>query len=760
MKPLIVFLANAWGTRFGGINSFNADIARALARSAIGRRFDIACVVKADCSEEYSRSGIRLIPVPSIDPEGFAFQDAEAIVRSVHSDLGGARVLWWIGHDSLTGGAATRAAQLAGGKSAVIHHTSYIDYSGYKHGIGALAQEKFELQKRIFTEATQVLAIGPLLRDRLGTMLDRNSASIPILIPGLAEVRPSLHPSSTFTAVSFGRLDSKNDRIKQGRLAVAGFSNAVRKATEQGFPQCLLAAPRLKLIGAQEQEKELRNLALQQAGRVINILALPFEENRDKLFTELRQATVAIMASWHEGFGLAAWEAIAAGVPLLVGRNTGVYHLIEEHLSGAGAGCLHSIDVRATEDNENKVHAQDLADVSSAILRIAADIEKARRDAHMLRQMLSGCTWQQTVAQLAHALGLSNGDTGPIDDDPKPPPVTLPHLLWYPASRDLPFGSEDIDSATAMQESARQHYRRGEYQESHRASTHAALLFTRGNFHSDAVECLTEGITALRPIRSGFDLRKTVLDVERLCSRHKISVVARWHFLDRLALILFDYARWQKAAEVQRAGAYLMKTIGKDPWNPQRLEFDLANSRRRAAVIKGCAYAFPRGENIGKTLTELIEEGQEFKRTRHYNAFVTNLDVASKLASEVIGDRHLAHLHSEEALEWSAMTDNWWVLQEHYWRETCYFHWRNDKSRMLQNAVEAINLRQNHPVILEPILESGKPRVRNPDEDLTRFDIRGTLATQGVEISALVSIIPFTLTDDHIDRIVRTVIGS
>ena len=106
------------------------------------------------------------------------------------------------------------------------------------------------------------------------------------------------------------------------------------------------------------------------------------------------------------------------------------------------------------------------------------------------------------------------------------------------------------------------------------------------------------------------------------------------------------------------------------------------------------------------------------------------------------------------------MTDNWWVLQEHYWRETRYFHWRNDKSRMLQNVVEAINLHENHPVILEPILEGGRLRVHNPHEDLARFEIRGMLATQGVEIGVQVSSIAFTLTDDHIDQIVKTVMNS
>src|SRR5713226_4479936 len=161
MSSLLVFLADAWGTRFGGINSFNFDLAGALAKSLVGRRLEVLCVITTDATQEgleYAREcGVRLITARGANPTGLGAEDAEALVQAVTRDARRSRVLWWIGHDTVTGGAAVRAAQLGGGQCAVIHHMSYIDYMSYKHGVGRFAQEKFELQKRVFSGAGQVL---------------------------------------------------------------------------------------------------------------------------------------------------------------------------------------------------------------------------------------------------------------------------------------------------------------------------------------------------------------------------------------------------------------------------------------------------------------------------------------------------------------------------------------------------------------------------------------------------------------------------
>ena len=120
-----------------------------------------------------------------------------------------------------------------------------------------------------------------------------------------------------------------------------------------------------------------------------------------------------------EGFGLTGWEAIAAGVPLILGRNSGLYRLIDERLGGAGRGCVHAIDIRGSEANRgaeggdadqeaDNFRPEDAEAVCRAVLDIAADPDGARRDALSLRQLLEdkGCTWEQAAWGFAADLGI------------------------------------------------------------------------------------------------------------------------------------------------------------------------------------------------------------------------------------------------------------------------------------------------------------------------------------------------------------------
>jgi hypothetical protein len=52
------------------------------------------------------------------------------------------------------------------------------------------------------------------------------------------------------------------------------------------------------------------------------------------------------MLSWHEGFGLVGWEAIAAEVPLVVSKRTGLYKLLDSPDDPVGAACVSVVDVR------------------------------------------------------------------------------------------------------------------------------------------------------------------------------------------------------------------------------------------------------------------------------------------------------------------------------------------------------------------------------------------------------------------------------
>ncbi len=292
---------------------------------------------------------------------------------------------------------------------------SYDHYESYAEDSQS-AYEKTQAQIALFNKTDIVLAVGPLLRDAVRDLLS-GSKPVHMLIPGLAEIEPKEAPK-TFVAFLSGRLSDDAARIKQGHLGIAAFAKAHQEARENGMPDALYKQPKLLLRGvdfedqlvdsslsSQDPETELKQFAEDHADAVINLHALPYTYDRQQLYSELNRASVALMPSWHEGFGLVAWEAIAAGVPLIISKNSGVYRLLEEEHPGSGTGCVYPLDVRGAVAYPH-FHPEDLKTTVATLKRIAIDPGKARQQASILRNMLlERWTWATCAEQSANAFG-------------------------------------------------------------------------------------------------------------------------------------------------------------------------------------------------------------------------------------------------------------------------------------------------------------------------------------------------------------------
>ncbi|MBN9682923.1 MULTISPECIES: tetratricopeptide repeat protein [unclassified Corallococcus] len=416
----IVLITNAWGPKHGGINSFNTDLSKALG-PVVAPQTRVICVVMNAASnevEDAAKHGVKLLSLNVQDGERVDESRTLSVLAVVQAE-GADEVLWWIGHDVISGAVAAALPKCSGqGKSALIHHMNYVAYSSYKHGEALAAKRKEDAQRNLFRQADEVFAVGPLLRDSLSDLLD-GVRQPKMIVPGLAEIVP-VQLGVKFSGITFGRFDPANDRIKQGRLAVAGFAVACREANAKPRePKSLRDEPLLRVIGVSplsEEEKSLRIFAREKAGRVLNLLPLPYEEDRNQLFDELRRSSFAMMLSWHEGFGLTGWEAIAAEVPLIVSRNSGLYKLIDDRLGAPGLACLTVVEVRGglgelSDFGEENFDPADEQGVSQAILNLAHDIERKKQYAKTLRTLLSersdGYTWANCARSLADALGLS-----------------------------------------------------------------------------------------------------------------------------------------------------------------------------------------------------------------------------------------------------------------------------------------------------------------------------------------------------------------
>ncbi len=432
----LIALATAWGPKHGGINSFNRDLIRAFG-NAFRETVRVICLIPRQDETAIKDALSASVELRHMDnpPEGerLTASHAAEIVASLKDVI--TTETFWLGHDNFTGAAAVAAAKQTNTKSAVIHHMSYAAYKAFQSGSSGKAAEKSREQHDIFSQADYRLAVGPLLRDELEGLVD--SDDVKMLIPGLPEIDTKA-PPKRWTVLLFGRLDPESDRIKQGRLGVAAFATCYRDALNQAvLSPALRDRPRMKLYGIEPtEEAELREFANAQAGAALDFQALPFLEDRKALFDELGKASVALMPSWHEGFGLTGWEAIGAGVPLILSRQSGLYKFLQEEM--AGAGTAYAVDIRGREADE-PYQEQDVTNLANAIKQVAADSVSARRTALKLREMLSDRTWTKCAEDLAAYIGWPRANPpalelpAPIAVQTHPPLdglIHLPQPLW------------------------------------------------------------------------------------------------------------------------------------------------------------------------------------------------------------------------------------------------------------------------------------------------------------------------------------------
>lgn len=448
----IILMATAWGPRHGGINAFNRDFAIGLAH-ALGERGRVFCAVLDPTVEDEKDALKRHVTLAPLHGKGRAEQFDSAwpyeIVAWLKEHHEAPPIAWWVGHDVISGQAALAGPRAGGGgRTALIHHMSYIAYQGVKHDDATDADAKDRAQKELFrSNDAKLFAVGPLLEDSC-RRLAGDDRPVTMLAPGFPEL-PSLRPDpDRIVAVSFGRMDAASDRIKQGQLSVAGFGAALKTAHDSGFCPPVLEDPRFSLIGLPDsvgQEAEAaRKLMESHAGRVVNVLPLPYDEKRARLFERLAEANMAFMLSWHEGFGLTGWEAIAAELPLIVSEQSGLYKLLNEMLSGAASGYVHPIKIEGKRGKRGKrgginFSANDLENVSRAVGTIAKDLPGALTKARELKKQLKQkitCTWEHTGQQFLDGLGI--GGATPV---PPISPVPSSGGVWTTNNGASPSGT-------------------------------------------------------------------------------------------------------------------------------------------------------------------------------------------------------------------------------------------------------------------------------------------------------------------------------
>ena len=313
-KLRVTLLSSEWRSSKGGLSTINRELAIQLAKHPSVE----VSVYLPQCSEEdkrvAARHNVHLIEaekMPGYDPvDWLSFLPKDHAVDCV------------IGHGAVLG------RQVQGIKRDRPHckwiqvvHTAPEElgmYKGYEERISK-GEEKHQVEVELCKLADQVVAVGRKLADAFSGYLRscEKHQEVLNLTPGIfsefADVKQASQEIGSFSVLVFGRGDTEDFQLKGYDIA----AQAIAELKDTTY--------KLVFVGASlgEEEKVADSLLKEGIDRS-QLRVRRFNESREQLAQLFCEVDLAIMPSRTEGFGLAALEALSAGLPVLVSGNSGL----------------------------------------------------------------------------------------------------------------------------------------------------------------------------------------------------------------------------------------------------------------------------------------------------------------------------------------------------------------------------------------------------------------------------------------------------
>lgn len=320
----ILAVATEWRSGHGGISTLNRDLCIALAAQG----HTVRCFVETATEDEAAHAatfGVRLIGCPEATgirgPERFLLQNNDAFDPA--PDV-------VIGHDHITGPYALRIAKALHRKYVHILHTVPEEIEPLKgrtrerRDAFFRGADKREDQNEMCSAADLVVGVGPRIfaKRPFGRGAPAHQLN-PGLNTDLLDHKP-VRPINGACLIT-GRMEDGD--LKGLRVAVtAVWSLRTPRSTAKEPP-----APQLVVRGLDDHhgETELEKfcglLPDQHRGW---LMPRRYTADATRIHDDLRQSSLVLMPSQVEGFGLTAFEAIAAGVPVLITEESGLAQLL------------------------------------------------------------------------------------------------------------------------------------------------------------------------------------------------------------------------------------------------------------------------------------------------------------------------------------------------------------------------------------------------------------------------------------------------
>ncbi|MFL6126139.1 glycosyltransferase family 4 protein, partial [Actinophytocola sp.] len=401
-------IATEWSSGHGGLSTFNRRLCISLAQ--IGA--EVFCYVP-DATDAEVRdaavAGVELIVAKRTPGEarGKSLTRLPALPAGTVPDV-------VIGHGRKTGPAAVRIVEdyFNGAQRVHFLHTiaDHVEFDkvGPEPGVMERGEERVEDDWELAKGATLAYGVGPVLYDRLCTgLLGYSEARTPLRFdPGFDIAEPELNHNSprssrTVQILIAGRLGESEVDIKGLDLAV----RAIAYLLELRDPR----EPEIELVirgvptGGETRLRELVDGWTD--GKPVRILPRAYTARAEAVEQDMRRASLVVMPSRTEGFGLVGLEAIVAGKPVLVSGSSGLGVLLDDVLP-------HNLSVRVVIPiNRDSL---DVRRWGEAIRSILMNPEAASATAVAVREIMARKrTWTMAAEKLLAALDPRRGAENP-----------------------------------------------------------------------------------------------------------------------------------------------------------------------------------------------------------------------------------------------------------------------------------------------------------------------------------------------------------
>ena len=319
-KLNVTLLSSEWGSSKGGLSTINRELAIQLAKND---NVEVSMYLP-QCSEadERAATGFSVCLLKAKNKPGYDPIDWLASIPRDH------RMDIVIGHGIHLGRQVPMIKDLHPAcKWIQVVHTDPEELGMFKDYAGPIVkgERKHQAEVELCKLADQVVAVGPKLTEAFACYLrpcgrDQHVINLtPGIFSEFANINQAAEEGGTFRVLVFGRGDSEDFRLKGYDIA----ARAVAKLKDKG-------SFKLVFVGAPNGEEEKVKERFLKEGISPSQLIVRCSKERERLAEQFCQADLVIMPSRTEGFGLAALEALSAGLPVLVSSNSGIGKALEK----------------------------------------------------------------------------------------------------------------------------------------------------------------------------------------------------------------------------------------------------------------------------------------------------------------------------------------------------------------------------------------------------------------------------------------------